>query len=442
MQGKTALVVFGSFLAINLAGFGGAVVLQELRGGVADEDRYGGLGKEAFAARVVSEGVAALESAPVDAMAVEMVAKTEAGDEFATMTVAVSKPQRAKDMHGRLDFDILRRFTPPEDQAQGFDLDELEEKAGEFRVTQVEDVLTITFGGETYVQRGVADTDFGSISNFAAEPVPGLADEGGAGSADPSGFFGVLERSTEGLTIHKISEGKYQATRAWRVEASFEDEESKGTMVFIASVKDGFPLLVTMKVGSPDHAEIPPADITFAFTYGEAVVIAVPSAEGATRLPATFHYELVDETPTRFEGIISEGSSPVPLDEIDLRVVEHRPPSADSMSLAPVVSKVVAALRLDAGDSTTAGYELTFTDNGDGVLSPGDRFVAKAPASKPFKDPQQVNGTWQPGVGVKFYDRWAAAYEGAPGPGMAVGLFGVGAAVALVAALRRRKNEP
>jgi len=435
MQSKTALLVFGTFLAINLTGFAGAVVLKEVRGAM-EEDRYGGLSKEAFATRLIAEGVGSLESSPGDAMAMEMVAKTESGQTFATMRVAVSESQRAVDMHWVMDFDMLRQYSPDANDASG---EQLEEMFGEIRVTQVGDVLYLDLGGQRFQQRGLAQTDFGSITGFVSEPVPGLGDEAEApgASADPSGFFGVLSQTTNGLTVHKISEGKYQGKPAWRVEASFEAPDAKGSMVFIAAKKDDLPLLVTMKVSDPQNAHVPPADVTFTFAYGDAVVIETPDAANAKRLPATFDYRLTDDTPTRIEGIVGADASRVPLAELDLRVVEYRPPSGDSFG--PVVTKALASVRLDAGLATQAGYELRFVDNGDGVLSAGDRFIAKAPADKPFQEPRQVNGTWQPGVGVRFFDHWANAYEGTPGAG--VGFAALALAAVALALVRRRKDQ-
>lgn len=428
MESRTLFLLFGAFLALNMAGFVGAVVLKQLDP-ESDEELYDGLSQEAFAQRLVETGIARVDGLEdVDAVAID--ATLEAGGErLGGMRIALDEAVPAVEMSWLLDWEAMQRLAPGSLESQGsgdvegFEgMEELAAALSEFSMVQVGDHLVLTLAGETYEMRGAPPPAVGSVRGFLGNPlgqVPGAEEQDP--DATPASLFDALFHATGYSGMQKVAKGTFEGEPAWRVEFEWADEEAAGTGVFIVHRATNLPLVMQLTVTEPGEEDVPPIDFEFRFAYNSDVHIGEPEVPpGAKRLPADFGYERTADTPDRIEGTLGEGASRVPLEELELRVVEVGP--GEDM-FAPAFGRVRATLPLDEGEVSENGFRLRFIDNGDGVLSAGDRFVADATGAAKFGP--LTNSTLE--VDVRFYDEWARAYEGTPGFGAAWLLAGLGA---------------
>lgn len=141
---------------------------------------------------------------------------------------------------------------------------------------------------------------------------------------------------------------------------------------------------------------------SFNLVYGPRRAIQVPAA--SERFPASIEFQL-EQGLGNVTWTATSHEDRVPLAEFEVRLLDPQGDTAVAFPLLP-------------GPQAREGFNLTFTDNGDGILGQGDRFVVEHPEVARYE--------------VTVHDKWAGRALGdnpIPGPGAALvlGLLGLGA---------------
>jgi hypothetical protein len=214
------------------------------------------------------------------------------------------------------------------------------------RVLCIGDRMFLTVGGETYESRAQRETcDMSGDTDFE---LPLMRDE-------EHEVVEVVER-----------DGALEAT----VRVVEEGEESTITVVVRAG------RVVEIRVIDSE------GDFTMHVEYGARRAMQAPSASGRMPMSVSWDHTFV---PGTYSGTISEVDAVAPLSEFSVQILEGYG--------GAVAAEFPTGT---AGSQVSAGFVFMFEDDGDGMLSVGDRFTVEN---------ADWSGEWE--RQVAFFDHWA-----------------------------------
>jgi hypothetical protein len=316
----------------------------------------------------------------------------------------------------------------------------------EFTFARKDDKLTFIFGP-------IFDFSMWSFDDDET-PTPEMSvSEADSGDEDPmGGLLGEkdLARFTEAEHAeHEVEASTWEGEPTWKITTTLIEDGLEETAVFHLRQSDMAPLAVDMHIQLIDEDSFlsileethPGTNITgiedfgysmiMRFQYGGPVDFEMPYSENRFSVTVQTNDVVTDDTIIR--TLREDHKDLVALDGLEVHVVvldEY----ATFNNMAPVVTETLAVLPLqEALENETEDFRITYEDNdGDGLLSPGDRIILEAKTDGAIWENETHS------VYVLIWDTWAGEYEGAPGPGLIVVLGGLLLAYATLRARRRQ----